>query len=54
MFKLSEILEKFKQKPSIPGGVEENKASASQTEGQVSVKQVRNGSVIFYWSTIGE
>ncbi len=42
MFKLSEILEKFKQKPSIPGGVEENKASASQTEGQVSVKQVRN------------
>ena len=42
MFKLNEILEKFKKPASVTGAAGENKGSVQQVEGQVSIKQVRN------------
>ena len=41
MFKLNEILEKFKKPASITEAVGENKGSVQEVEGQVSIKQVR-------------
>jgi hypothetical protein len=42
MFKLNEILEKFKKPAPITGVAGENKGSVQEVEGQVSIKQVRN------------
>lgn len=39
MFKLSELLEKFKRKS---GFIQESKIQATQEEGQGSIKQIRN------------